>query len=59
MVSLADVLVYLEVYADDSALIRLQESEIPRIRRQRNAAGSSRCEGAENSVVAVPNSTKS
>jgi hypothetical protein len=42
MTTLADVLVYLELHADDSTLVRLQEVEIPRIRRQRNANGHAR-----------------
>ena len=59
MTTLADVLVYLEVYADDSALITLQEFEIPRIRRQRNSGGSSQCNDTDIAVTAALDSIKS
>ena len=59
MTTLADVLVYLEVYADDSALITLQEFEIPRIRRQRNPGGVPQCNDTEVAVTAALDSIKS
>jgi hypothetical protein len=58
MTTLADVLMYLELYADDLALAHLQEVEIPRIQRQRRPRMSSQHEDAYAAAKNAPQSPR-